>query len=360
MFLLLLSLATVDRPHASPYQLNADALTHFRQGRYREAETGFQKALDAWTYADPVQFARDRAVTLLNLGTVLRIEGRYAEAEPLLAEALRTLEEQSGPRSLDCARAAGALAALYRGWARPVAAEPLAKRAWEIIGRSASATESDRTSVVLLLGSIYVDEKKDVEAEALARGVEARLGAQLYNDLAAAEIRGDNLDRAERFATRAVDLTTSALPEIHPVRAAALNNLGQVRRFQGRYLEAEQNYHAAIEVWERAVGPRHPDTAKGLLNLAALNHERGREAAAEELYRRAAAIFAQAYGETNELTLVARAELAEVLRAERRYRESARLSETTLPALQSQLGASDPRVVRAFGNYQRLVEESKR
>jgi hypothetical protein len=96
-----------------------------------------------------------------------------------------------------------------------------------------------------------------------------------------------------------------------------------------------------------------------MLNLAALNHERGREASAEELYRRAAAIFAEAYGETHELTLVARAELAEVLRVERRYRESERLSEATLPALETQLGAADPRVVRAFGNYHRLVWEKR-
>jgi tetratricopeptide (TPR) repeat protein len=356
---LLLSLASVDRPPASPYQLNAEALEQFKQARYREAEKEFQRALDAWTYADPVKFARDRAVTMLNLGTVLRIESRYAEAEPLLAEALWTLEAESGPESLDCARAASALAAVYRAWAKPVAAEPLAKRAWTILERTPSATRSDRATVVLLLAGIYMDERKDADLEALVRGVDDPLAVRVYNDLAAAAIRRGDLDRAESYASRALEMAPSALPESHPVRAAVLNNLAQVRRFQGRYLEAEQDYRAAIGIWEKAVGPRHPDTAKGMLNLAALNHERGREAAAEELYRRAAAIFAEAYGESHELTLVARAELAEVLRVERRYLESERLSEATLPALETRLGAADPRVVRAFGNYHRLVAEKR-
>ena len=74
---------------------------------------------------------------------------------------------------------------------------------------------------------------------------------------------------------------------------------------------------------------------------------------------RAAAIFADAYGDSHELTLIARAELAEVLRAERRYGESNDLSASTLPALETRLGAEDPRVVRAVANYRRLLTEAR-
>jgi len=364
MLLLLLSLATTDRPPASPYQLNAEALEHFKAARYHEAEAGFQRALDSWTYADPVAFARDRAATMLNLGTVLRVEARYAEAEPLLAEALWTMEAESGPASLDCARAASALGALYEAWGKPVAAEPLALRAWQILERDPTLTENDRGAGLILLAAVYVKQNRDAEAEALLRrvaeGGQGRLAVRAYNDLAASAIHGGDFDRARMFVERALEMAPGVLPENHPIRAAALNNLAQICRFQGRYPDAERNYRAAIAIWESTVGPRHPDTAKGLLNLAALNHERGRESAAEQLYRRAATIFHDSYGDEHELTLVARAELAEVLRAERRYRESSQLSQAILPVLQAQLGSADPRVIRAVGNYQRLVAESKR
>ena len=78
------------------------------------------------------------------------------------------------------------------------------------------------------------------------------------------------------------------------------------------------------------------------------------------MIRSTSAIFSEALGEDHELALIARAELAEVLRAERRYSESKRLTLSALPALETRLGAGDPRVVRAAENYRRLLLESER
>jgi tetratricopeptide (TPR) repeat protein len=253
---------------------------------------------------------------------------------------------------------------LYQAWGKPGDAEPAARRAWEIFSRESSATEEDHGCAALLLSAIYFDTGRRDAAEALLQELqlrgESRLVLRAYNDLGTVAIHRGDLESAESFVRRAAEMAPRVLPESHPLRAATLNNLAQIQRFQQRYLEAEQNYRQAIAIWEATLGPRHPDTAKGMLNLAALNHERGREAAAEELYRRAVSIFHDAYGDHHELTLIARAELAEVLRAERRFSESERLTLATLPALEDRLGPADPRVVRALGNYQRLVEETRR
>lgn len=363
MLLLVLCVAVGGGAASSPYQLKGEALEQFKQTRYREAEAGFRLAYDAWRQAGP-GFERDRAITTLNLGTVLRIEARYAEAEPLLVAALRELEATTGAGSLDTGRAAIALASLYQAWGRPVDAEPTAKRAWEILLSEPNATESDRAGAELLLAAVYFDSGRGNAGEALLKEMpldaETRLVLRAYNDLGAAAIQRSDLESAESFVQRALEMSSRVKPESHPLRAAALNNLGQIRRFQKRYLEAEQNYHQAIAIWEATLGPRHPETAKGMLNLAALHHERGREAAAEELYRRAASIFHDVYGDSYELTLIARGELAEVLRAQRRFRESESLMLSILPALEGRLGSADPRVVRAVGNYQRLVQETRR
>src|SRR5579875_2782525 len=46
--------------------------------------------------------ARDRIVTAANLGTLLRAEGRYPEAESLLLDCLRQAETIAGKESLVC------------------------------------------------------------------------------------------------------------------------------------------------------------------------------------------------------------------------------------------------------------------
>jgi tetratricopeptide (TPR) repeat protein len=362
LLLLLLSLAAPGRAVTSPYQLSAEAMEQYNQARYREAEAGFRRAFEAWGNAGPA-FARDRAIAGINLGTVLRIQGRYGDAERLLADSLHSLEAIGGPNSLDAARAASGLAVLYQTLGRIPEAETLAARAHQVFSREPKATESDRANGVLLLASVYLEQKRHFDAESLLHdllnGPESRHAVRANIDLAAAAIRTRQFDCAGSLASRAVEMAARVLPENHPLRAAALNNLAQVRRFQERYLEAETHYREAIAIWEASLGASHPDTAKGMLNLAALHHERGRERLAETLYRQVAAVFQDVYGMDHELTLVARAELAEVLRAERRYTESKRLAQATLPALETRLGAADPRVVRAFENYQRLLQEAR-
>jgi tetratricopeptide (TPR) repeat protein len=363
MLLLLLSLAAASRAASSPYQLNAEAIELYKQARYREAEAGFRRTFEAWSHVAPA-FAHDRALTAMNLGTVLRIQGRYAEAEPLLAGAFQQLETLAGHDSLDAARAESALAALYEAWNKPAEAEMLASDAYRIFSRDPSATGLDIANGLLLLSSLYMETNRDAAAEAILQELLKRGDngpfIRAYNNLAVAAIRRNDFERAEALVLRALDMASRILPERHPLRAAALTNLAQICRFEQRYLEAERHYREAIEIWETSLGARNPDLAKGLLNLAALHHERGRERAAEELYRRAATIFHDAYGDEHELTLVARAELADVLRAERRYSESERLTVATLPSLQSRLGAADPRVIRAVENYRLLHETVRR
>jgi tetratricopeptide (TPR) repeat protein len=363
MLVLLSLLAAHGGAATSPYQVNADALEHYREGRYVEAEAGFRRLALIWRDLGP-PFERELAITGINLGTTLRVQARYAEAAPLLTASLSELERLSGAGSLDAARAASALAALYHAWGKLEEAEALAIRANPVLTRAPGATAADRADGLLTLASVYLRRQRaeaaqEVLAELSATG-ESRAAMRAYNDLAAVAIRRGDLDGAESFVRRALEMAPRVLPDGHPLRAAALNNLAQICRFRQRYAEAEQHYRAAIAIWESSVGPRHPDTAKGMLNLAALHHERGRERAAEELYRRAASVFREAYGDDHELTLIARSELAEVLRAERRYSESKRLSLETLPALETRLGPSDPRVTRALANYQRLVDESGR
>jgi tetratricopeptide (TPR) repeat protein len=298
------------------------------------------------------------------MGTLFRVEGRYGEAEPLLLDWLRQSEAATGPDSISVARASSSLAALYHAQGRGVDAEPFALRADGILQRHADEEPGEFADNSRILASIWLDQGRYSEGEALLRrllpNLPDRLAVGAYNDLAAGALRQGRLSEAEPLALQAVEVAHRALPAGHPLLAVTINNLAQIERFQQRYEEAEKHYREAIGLWKQALGSGHPDLAKGLMNLAALYHERGREAGAEDLYRQAAGIFARAYGEGDALTLVARNELGEVLRAERRFSESEKLSRVTLESLEAALGDQDPRVIRALANYAHLLEDTKR
>lgn len=102
--------------------------------------------------------------------------------------------------------------------------------------------------------------------------------------------------------------------------AAQLNALGMELYRSARYRDAERVDRQSLDSWDRLGAP----------------------------------------GKDHALTLVARNELGDVLRAEHRYSESERLSRETLGPLEKSLGDQDPRVIRALANYSRLVEETRK
>jgi len=325
------------------------------------AEALYRRALAAWDRLGS-GLAANRAVTAGNLGELLRTVGRYSEAEPLLLEWMRQAETARSD-SLESARAAHSLAALYLAMGQLGKAEQYASRASRVFASCADASSEEKTASRRTLASVLLSSGRYAEGEAELReileGLPDRLAVGAYNDLATAELRQNRIPEGEAYALRAVGLARRVLPAGHTLLAASLNNLAQAERFQARYLDAEQHYREAIAIWEEAFGRSHPEVAKGLMNLAAFYHERQRESGAEDLYRRATGIFQAAYGENHPLTLVSRNELGDVLRAQRRYSESEKLSRATLAPLEAALGERDPRVLRALSNYARLLEDTR-
>lgn len=350
-------------PHApgAGAELNSLGKELYLAARYAEAEAVYRMALQAFEAPGP-DTSVNRALTAGNLGVLLRTRGQYREAEKWLSDSLRQLEKIQGPDSLECGLMASNLGSVYWALGDLAKAEALVRRAdaaFEANGR----TESRRGNLQML-GSIYIAQHRYAEAEQLLQplleGAGDRQAAAIYDNLAAAASAQGHYLQAEEHARRGLELARHTLPAVHPLLAASLNNLAQVLRFQGQYLEAEKCYREALAVWQEALGPNHPDVARGLLNLGGFYHDRGREAGAEDLYIRAAAIFEQAYGKSDVRTLGVRNDLADVLRAERRYTESEKLARVTLPLLEQELHPDDPALVRALANWARLLRETKR
>jgi tetratricopeptide (TPR) repeat protein len=362
--LLILVLATASAIAEVPRsagELNNQAVKLAAEARYAEAEQLYRRAIDLYDHegADGV---KERAIAEGNLGSLMRVLGRYSEAEQLLQDSLHELRREGD--GAQTGRVLVSLAALYRSQGDPAKAEPYAVEAAGMLDREPSVQPKERETVRLILSSIYMDEHNYAGAEAIlgpaAATAKGTFAVTVFNNLAVMAIAVGDYGKAESYAQKAMEESIASLPPSHPARAVAINNLAQACRFQGRYLEAEKYYREAIDLWEKSVGPRHPDVAKGLMNLAAFYHERGREAGAESLYNRAVAILEQSVGPNNPQTLTARNELAEVLRAEHRFSESERLGRVTMQALEKVLEPGDPRVIRALTNRAKLLSETRR
>jgi len=339
------------------------ALELFYANRFREAEVVYRQSLVGWTRLGPAG-AGDRIVTAANLGTLLRSEGRYTEAEGMLIDCLRQAENMAGKDSVIWARSASGLGALYLVWGDPAKAEMYARQADDVFAHASGATDAEKINNLSILASSYVEQARYDEAEPLLRAAldhgTPRLATRTYNELAVVALRRDQLSEAEAWALKALESERQGANPGGPLSAAIRNNLAEICLHQERWVDAEEHYREAISIWEGSVGKQHPDTAKAYMNLATFYHLRGRESGAEDLYRRAIAILQMILGKDHLLVLVARNELADVLRAEGRYTESERLGSASLAALKERLSPTDPRVQRALANHARLMASTKR
>jgi tetratricopeptide (TPR) repeat protein len=322
------------------------------ESRYPEAEPILRQAVELWSAKGP-EAKRSRALAMSDLGSLLLVLERYPESERTLTRSLHDLEP--GP---DASHVFWNLAILHRNLGDLPKAESCARQA------SAMVEGPDRVAPQLILASVYIEQKRYQEAESILAWAEEGAGDALRvvidNYYAAIALPTGKYTLAEEVARRAIEAAQRSLPAQHPAAAAAWNNLGQACRFQGDYLEAEHAYRESMQRWERNAGPGNPSLARVMMNLGALYHERGREAGAETLYQNAATILEAAFGRNHCLTLVARNELADVLRAERRFTEAGKLSAATLAALDRTLPPGDARRTQALKNRWRLLQDTGR
>ena len=102
--------------------------------------------------------------------------------------------------------------------------------------------------------------------------------------------------------------------------ATALNNLAELYRRQGKYVEAEPLYKRALVIREKALGPNHPDVAQSLNNLALVYSKVYTEA--EPLLKRALVIREKALGSEHPDVAGSLYNLAELYENQGRYAEA--------------------------------------
>ena len=225
---------SVNRP-----QEEADAIAAFKSAiAYRETLTDLTLLATSLSY----------------LGLLYELQGRYAEAEPILLQALDILQRQLGDDHPNVATSLSNLAGLYELQGRHAEAEPLLLQALDISQRQLGDDHPNVAQSLNNLAHLYQSQGRYAEAE------------PLY--------------------IQALDIWQRQLGDDHPDVAQNLNNLALLYQSQGRYAEAEPLHIQALDIWQRQLGDDHPNVATSLNNLAGLYQSQGRYAEAEPLLLR--------------------------------------------------------------------------
>jgi tetratricopeptide (TPR) repeat protein len=236
----------------------------------------------------------------------LRAAGRYAEAERACRHALGGYEALGGPRHPDVAGALVELGLILEARDRPREAARCHRRALDLI--PAATRDADLARLGL-------------RARVALAGIDRTLGA--YDDAGrayAAALR----DARRRFGPR------------DPLVAGILNNLGVLRKAEGRYDEAEAMYRRAVA----RLDPRDRASRATLAhNLGGIEHARGRFARAEPHARRAVELRKALHGPGHPAVAADQVALAAILDGRGRFTEAARIYRRALTVLRRRLGA---------------------
>jgi tetratricopeptide (TPR) repeat protein len=259
------------------------------------------------------------AISLSNLGLVLRRLGKLDDAGAAYERALRIRERSLRPDHPDISRVLAALSAVANNAGNFQRARELGERALAIAQR--------------------VDP-----AEPLLVAVAANnLGITLF------ELNEHDASRS-RFEL-ALQSYERALGPDHPEVGKALSNLANVVSNSGYLAEARAMYERALRIQEQRQGLQHPDVALSLNNLAEVLFLIGDLAEARAAFERALRILEQAFGPNHNRVAMALGNLADVRSEMGDYRGSRPLYERALAIRESALGRDHPSLVYTLSGF---------
>jgi tetratricopeptide (TPR) repeat protein len=307
--------------------------------------------------------AHERAIAL-------RAESRLPAAERACRRALALYTRAEGPRAPDTANAHFELGQILEARDRLRDARACYVRARAILGKPSRAGDPDinRLSLRALMALAGIDRQTGAYPRA-ERGFRAALAeatrvfgardldvASLFNNL------GVLRKYQGRFA-EAIVFYKKALPMLRRAGdrdslATLYHNLGGIEHARGRYAAGEPWARKSVELRAAELGPNHVKTAADVAALAGLVEGRGRLDEAADLYKRAIAIFERTLGPASAEVALDLAGLASVRHGQGRLAEARRLYARALPLQERVFGARHPEVAMTLNNMGALERDA--
>ena len=258
------------------------------------------------------------ASTMSRLALLYHYQGKYSDAEPLYKEALEIQKHSLGTNHPSVSNTMSNLAGLYSDQGKYSDAEPLYKEALEILKRSLGTNHPDVAIIMSSLAALYFHQGKYSDAEPLYKealeilkrslGTNHPYVATTMSSLAVLYSEQGKYSDAEPLLKEALEIQKHSLGTNHPDVASIMNNLALLYFDQDKYSDAEPLLKEALEILKRSLGTNHPDVASIMNNLAFLYYKQGRYSDAETLFKEALDIYTNISNESisyeNEVNLI--------------------------------------------------------
>jgi tetratricopeptide (TPR) repeat protein len=266
----------------------------YNQGDFREVE----RLVAQCNRAEKAGVAELDLVRCLSLeGALFTAQSRFTDAEVVLKRAL-AMGEQLNPRADYTGLVLADLADLYLKMSNPVAADPYAVRAVDVLEPSLTLFGREQYPKALTyLGKVREDQGRDAEAEALfgkalhlLEQVEGKMGpnvAAVASGLGDLKKREGKLLEARPLLHRSFDIYQGERDGGHPFAIEPLISLAELDDRTALYDESEREFRLAITLIERQFGTDSPKLAKPLWGLGRALERRENFAESEVALRRA-------------------------------------------------------------------------
>ena len=309
-------------PTALAASLKAYAGFLARAQRRPEAIAVWQQVLQVEERAAPdsLGFAR----SLVQLGLLLTIDKRAADAVPLYQRSLPLYERHMGPEHAQVETLVLLIAQTQRGLDAERAALPWYERGLALRARR--------------LGPAHVEV------------------AKLQNDVAMLHLKNGQYEQALPFLLAGLPVLEQALGDQHPDVASMRNSLAEAYRVRGDYALALPLYQRSLSVREQHLGADHPQVAQSLHNLANLHQTMGAFTLALPLYQRSLAIRERVLGPGDPAVAASLDNLAVLYRHLGEYALALPLSLRALAIREQRLGVAHQDVARNLFNLAALYQ----
>lgn len=277
--------------------LSAVGRVHLRTGRYADAQSLLEAALEAANETGRAD-AR-RALILCDLGVLRRETGQADRAVPLLEEALAIRRALFPGGHNDVAITLVELGRVHRAAEQLELAEPLLREALEIRQRLLGEHRETATSLsdvgLLYWNQGRADDAEKLLGECLAMtrrtlGDDHPNAAQARANLALPLFDRGEYARAEHLLLEAIDTMQRVFGARDYRTARTQAQLGFVQLAQGRTVEAAALLDEALDALREGLGAEHGQTLSAEVIRARIHLARREAAVAEAVLRRVLAV----------------------------------------------------------------------
>jgi len=305
------------------------------------------------------------AATHQQLARALVAEGRFADADSAVRRALELQEAVLGPRDPVVAATLLQMAGVTVFLGDLRSAERSSRRALSISGGTVGPNDSATAHAHLILGSVQQRQGKFDEAEAEYRrawdGYAKSLGpgdpevAQSIMHVGYV-LQNDprRFDEADSLFHQALAIRRAAFGETHPVVAATLNDIADLRLSRGDTTTALPLARQSFAIAQRVYGPDHPLMLSAVQQMANNDARAGRLDLAEPLMRSAVPMMRRIRGNDHASVASVDIDLARIMIDRGEYADAEPFVHDALRIQRRAFGPSHPMTARSEAVLGRL------